>query len=201
VNWIRLRRIEAPADLAVTLETFKADRRIDYTEEDDLLELKLRAAIDAIEGPSGVGIVLITQKWRLSLDAFPHCWPRYITVPLGPVQSIDSITYTDDAGAPQTLAADRYAFDLDASPLRIDPVRSTTWPVIHCRPGAVKIEFTAGFGDTPDDVPADLRAAVLLTAGHWNENREATVSVTGQMIEIPLGAMSILERYRVGRLS
>jgi hypothetical protein len=47
----------------------------------------------------------------------------------------------------------------------------------------------------PDGTPADLEQAVLMLAGHWYENREATlVGVTAQ--ELPLGVAEIVREHR-----
>lgn len=57
-----------------------------------------------------------------------------------------------------------------------------------------KIEETYG-GEDQDPVPPALVEAVLQTAAHWYENREATlVGVSGQ--ELPFGVWSIVNEYR-----
>lgn len=47
----------------------------------------------------------------------------------------------------------------------------------------------------PDGVPAALDQAMLMVAGHWYANREATlVGVTAQ--EVPLGVTDLINGYR-----
>jgi uncharacterized phiE125 gp8 family phage protein len=146
----------------------------------------IAAATASIEGPNGIGIALSPQTWRLSLDHFP-C---EIVVPLGPVTAVTSVTYKDALGTDQPVGGLRY--DLDQQPLRIWPARDTAWPSIYCEPGAVKVTFECGY----EELPQDLRWAMLLLVGHYYENREA---VSEGLQELPMGASSILERYRVGR--
>jgi uncharacterized phiE125 gp8 family phage protein len=159
------------------------------------------AAQGEIEGPNGAGIALLTQSWRLSLDR----WPRdYIVVPLGPVVSIDGITYQDEAFNVQTLGVSNYVFDLDASPVHIRRAINATWPTLGVIPGAIKVSFTAGFVATGPAWPArlrDLKQAVKLLVSHYYNHRDAVVGVEGRdsSAVLPKGVDAILDRYRVGR--
>lgn len=57
-----------------------------------------------------------------------------------------------------------------------------------------KIEAVYG-GDEREPVPPSLKQAVMLTAAHWYENREATlVGVSAQ--ELPFGVWPIVNEYR-----
>ena len=167
----------------------KKHLRVYHNDDDAEIEAFIYAATAMIEGPTGIGIALSPQTWRLSLDYFP-C---EIVVPLGPVTSIVSVSFKDAAGADQPVSGLRY--DVDAQPLKIWPARDTSWPEVYCEPGAVKVTFECGY----EELPADLRAAVLLLVGHLYENREAVADV--KMAELPMGVATILERYRVGRVA
>lgn len=166
-------------------------------------------AQQAINGPLGGGVPLLTQQWRLSLDR----WPRdYIQIPMGPVQSIDSITYLDlayspnvlPAGDPTTGANGQYVFDLDASPVHIRRAFGVVWPLLGIIPGAVKVLFTCGFAATPEAWPddkRDLKQAIKLLVSHYYNHRDAVVGVEGRdsSTALPLGVDYILDRYRVGK--
>jgi len=188
--WTRLVRTVAPASPVLSLPEAKRHLRVLHDDDDDDIMAMIAAAIDAIEGPSGIGIALSPQTWRLSYDHFP-C---EIIVPLGPVTAVTSVSYTDRNGSPQTVPSLR--FDLDESPLRIWPARDTSWPEIYCEPGAVKITFVCGY----PELPQDLRWAILLLVGHFYQNREA-VTYDLKAMDLPMGVSSILERYRVGRFA
>ncbi|QTN98188.1 head-tail connector protein [Brucella sp. 458] len=58
-------------------------------------------------------------------------------------------------------------------------------------------EWIAAFtGQTiPDPAPASLKQAILMIAGHWYENREAT-TVGIAAATLPLGVMNILRNHR-----
>ncbi|MBD9542943.1 phage head-tail connector protein [Ensifer sp. ENS04] len=189
-EWTRLVRTVAPTEPTVSLVDAKKHLRVFHDDDDSDIEAMVAAAEAAIEGPNGIGIALMPQTWRLSLDHFP-C---EIVVPLGPVTNVVSVTYKDASGDPVAVPSTRY--DLDSSPLRIWPARDTSWPSIYCEPGAVKVTFACGFAE----LPADLVWAVKLLVGHFYENREA-VTTDLKAIDLPMGVASILERYRVGRVA
>lgn len=195
MNFHRLTRVTAPTTSILTLEETKVHLRVAHDDEDDLITSLIAAATAFIEGPQGIGIALLNQSWRLSLDGFTPS----IRVPLGPVASITSVTYRDAAGTPQTLSAALYEADTDGSTATIFPAVNASWPSTSGRPGCVKVTFVSGYGDDPADVPADLRAAALLLVGHLYSNREAVVGTTGSVtpLELPLGVEAILSRYRV----
>lgn len=188
-EWTRLVRAVAPAGPAVTLAEAKRHLRVFHDDDDADITSMIAVAEASIEGPNGIGIALLPQTWRLSLDHFP-C---EIVVPLGPVTAVTSVTYRDGAGVEQSVSGPRY--DLDQQPLRIWPARDTSWPSVAREPGAVKVTFVCGH----QTLPRDLRWALLLLVGHFYENREAVAD--GGLTELPLGVASILERYRVGRVA
>lgn len=189
-EWTRLVRTVEPVSPVVSLAEAKRHLRVLHDDDDADIELFVAAASAAIEGPTGIGIALSPQTWRLSLDHFP-C---EIIVPLWPVTAVTSVSYQDANGDTATVSGLR--FDLDESPLRIWPARDTAWPETYCEPGAVKITFACGY----EKLPADLRAAILLLVGHFYEHREA-VTTDLKAVELPMGVASILERYRVGRFA
>lgn len=188
-EWSRLVRTAAPNPV-VTLVEAKKQLRVLHSDDDEKILSLIAAAEACIDGPTGIGIALATQTWRLSLDRFP-C---EIIVPLGPVTEITSVTYRNAAGVVTPVTGLRY--DLDESPVRIWPARDTAWPETYCEPGAVKVTFNCGYAS----LPQDLRHAILLLVGHFYEHREA-VTTDLNAVELPMGVSSILERYRVGRFA
>lgn len=195
-SWTRLQRTVAPSDRPVTLDEAKSHLRVDIAADDTLITRLIDAVTDYIEGPNGLGIALISQEWKVAFDFFP----RVIEIPLWPVISIDQISYVDPDGTSQTV--DSFQSDVISSPARALPDYNTSWPQTRNVLNAVEVTFTAGFGtDSPPEsnVPDDIRAAILLILGHWYENREASIVGTAA-VELPMGAESILNRYRIGRV-
>ena len=199
--WDRIELVTGPATEAFTAAEVKAQCRIDHTDDDTLIARLIKAARGCIDGPHGIGIAMVSQQWRMSLDAMP---PR-IWIPMGPVLSIDSLTYLDDAGERQTLAAESYARRKELFGARIKPAFNGTWPTVRCDYDSVQVTFTAGFegtGDSPvslDNVPDALRHAMLMLIAHWYENRETSViGVVPVLLQHAFD--SLTERYRVGRV-
>jgi uncharacterized phiE125 gp8 family phage protein len=172
----------------------KLHARIDGTADDDLLALFTQAATE--QAQSYTARALITQGWRLTLDAFP-CGNKAIEIPLPPLQTVESITYIDGAGATQTLDDSLYSVDVESEPGRVTPIYGASWPSTRGVPNAVTIEFTAGYGDTGDTVPASLRNWMLLAIQDAYDNR-GTVMV-GQTVEsVPrMRGIGLLDAYRI----
>ena len=195
MSWARLWRASAAAVPLITLEEARAQLRVDHFEEDQLLARLVDAVTAAISGPHGIGRALLAEAWELRLDAFPL---GAITVPLGPVQVVTSIAYLDPQGASQALPTSAYIVAHQRDLAVITPAYGGSWPPTRPQLDAVTISFVAGYGDAPEDVPADLRHAAFLLLGHFYENREASVLGVSAM-ELPHGYTSLVERYRVGR--
>src|SRR5690606_41630647 len=70
-------------------------------------------------------------------------------------------------------------------------------PALRARLG-IEIDYVAGFG-AADDVPSDLKRAVLALVAHWFEHRDA-VLVAGSGAVIPPGFGQMISPYRQVRL-
>jgi uncharacterized phiE125 gp8 family phage protein len=115
-----LTTITGPASEPVTLAVAKAHLRIDHDDENALIEDWIKSARELAEAHTGRRFV--TQQVRVTLGAFPCDPDDIIRLPVGPVASVDSLTYTDEAGATQTLAADvEYQAWLDHNPPLLAP--------------------------------------------------------------------------------
>lgn len=189
-NWTNIKAVTPASAAILEFETVQAHLNAPDDDE-DLIAVYTAAAVASIEGPNGIGIPLLNTVYRMSLESL---WEGF-TIPLCPVRSIESITYTDTNGDVQTLDPALYVYDLDASPVTVRVAYGKSWPSAICQPGSVKVTFTAGYGTTGADIPADLRAAMLLTIGNLYVNRESVSAV--QTYRVPETVEAILSRYRV----
>ncbi len=151
-------RIEIDADDADGLDQVTA-----------LLNGYVAAALTHLEGwESKLNICVAEQALRQEFDSFDQC----LFLPLGPVISIESVTWRNSAGQMATVAAADYS------------LRTNSAGMSHCRfrngysrpsdlyeIGAVSVEYVAGY----ETVPAAIKQAILLMVGAWYENREETV--------------------------
>lgn len=159
-------RLTAPASLPVTNAEAKLHLRVDFDEDDAAIEGFIRAATEHLDGRDGVlGRCLITHVWRLTLDRFTPS----IVLPLPPCQSVEEVTYTDDTGNSQTFTAFHVEGLGGVDGARLLPV--SRWP----SGTDINIIFTAGYGDTPEDVPAPIRQAILTRACQFYDTRDAII--------------------------
>lgn len=176
---LRPTRITPPAEMPVTLDEAKA-HLVDYAGDDDaLITGMIAAATDHLDGYSGIlGRCIVSQQWRQDFASWSP-----LRLPFPNVSAV-SVTYLDVDGVAQAVAA--------ADHRLIDAVRG---PEIFFRPGwaapalehgahgPVQITFTAGYGAAAD-VPASIKAAILLHVGSLYAHREDfvvgdTVAPTG----------------------
>ena len=173
-----LTRTTGPTDEPVSLEFLKRHARIETVDEDVDINAKLRAAVRFIERQHDIAI--IDQTWTMTLDRFPSTDRLY--VPIRPVDSIASITYTDADGATQTWSGADYRL-IDSDGLRpfITYVYGGGWPAgVRFDLASVAVVFVAGYG-VRADVPADLQQAIaLLVATHYSDREIG--------IDVPTGA-------------
>ncbi len=194
---MKLSLVTAPAVEPLLLAQVKDHVRVSGTDEDALLGQLISTVTSHLDGWAGImGRALITQTWDLFLDWFP--WE--IAVPLPPLQSVTTVKYTDNDGVQQTLATDQYTVVSQGNSTgKIVQAFGKTWPSTRTVPGAVEVRFVAGFGDSWNDVPLDIRHAMLILIGQMYEFREQVV--TGTMVSrLPDIQQSLLFKYRVGLL-
>ena len=183
-HWTNLTRV-APAttpllDLDLTKTYIHAS-----DDDDDVVAGLIEAATAFIESPDGIGVSLIASQWRASFDTLPSSLPLALT----PVMSVDQVTVLTDAGV------------VEIDPETIHLANAQT-PAMVCflgdrptpkrLPGSVTVTFTAGYGDDPSSVPADLRHAALWLVAAWFENRGDDASKA----MIPATVERVLNKYR-----
>lgn len=184
--------LAGPAQEPVSLVQAKAHLRVDDSAEDGLIESLVTAARIHIEGVTGRA--LLEQSWRLVRDDWPA--NGSVTLPVGPVSAIDEIrTYAAD-GEPHIIDLDGVLLDGHGVPPRV--MLPVNRPVLRAHLG-IEIDYTAGFGKTAEDVPADLVQALLVLVAYWYENRDAVLSV-GAAGVIPSGFDRMVANHKRVRL-
>jgi len=169
--------LEGPLTEPVTLAEAKAHLRLETAAEDDLLSAHLVAARVAVE--CDIRKVMIAQEWRA-------IWterPERIRLPIPPVLSIDAVRLENAAGE-RLLEPAEYA-------LREDGGVALAASLAGMK--RLEIDFTAGFGEAAEAVPAPLRQAILMRAGHWFENRGLALDSEQA---IPPGYERLISPYR-----
>jgi uncharacterized phiE125 gp8 family phage protein len=186
-------RISPPAAKPVSLVEAKSAAKVDIDDDDVLIDGMIDAAISHLDGWSGVlGRCLINQGWRLSLCDWPAC--RFIRLPFPDVSAV-TVKYFDADNAEQTVSGSLVQLLDDELGTFVRFSDDFAFPsVFDDRGDGVKVEFTAGYGESATDVPQSIRTAILLMVAHWYNNREA--STEGQQSEIPFGASALIAPFR-----
>lgn len=190
-----LTRVTDAASEALSLIDAKAHLRMTESEDNDVLELIITAVRHAVE--EHLERTLVTSKWKLELDSFPALDSANpfadIQLPMRPIQSIETVQYYDSDNAQQTVGAANYEFDSEG---RLRPASGFEWPSTFARINAVEINYTAG-DISLGKLPEDLRLALRLLVGHYEQNREG--SAFSQVLTIPDGYKFLLNPHRIHR--
>lgn len=184
------------ATATLPIEAFKDHLRLgtgfgDENVQDGVLETFLRAAMAAVEARTAKA--LLQRDYAYTLTAWRDLGAQVL--PVAPVVSLNDFVITDKANTSETVDTGRYMLEEDMHRPRL----VSTGFVLPQIPvgGKARIEFTAGFGATWGEVPADMAQAVMLMAAHYYEHRHEGAA-TGQTM--PFGISSLIDRYRDVRL-
>ncbi len=183
--------VTAPAAEPLSLAEAKLHLRVDDNADDALIGALITAARQHAEHDTRRA--LVTQTWKLALDAFPEA---EVTLDHAPVSAVVSVVYTDTDGASQTLQASAYQLDAITEPCRLVPAYGSSWPATRAQLNAVSITYTCGYG-APEAVPESIKRWMLLRIGALYENREEVL--TGRAITLaPLPFVdALLAPYRL----
>lgn len=157
--------------LPVTLEQVKLALRVDGSAADDELERLIKSAVDHYQGWGGIlGISLIEQTWRQDFDRFQ----QFMALPIGPVQTVSSVKWRDEAGQLATVSVSNYALSTDAGGrVSVRFINSFSAPSGLYETGAVSIEYMAGWPLSDDNAattPEDIKTAIILhVQKHFDE--------------------------------
>lgn len=158
--------------------------------DDWITQIGLPAAREWCEGYSGLSIG--TKTLEMATSGFPT---GGITLLYGPIIGVSSVKYIDTEDAEIVMTESDFEFDPFTQ--TVNPAYGTTWPTARSSANSVRIEYIVGYETNSDNVttmPYTVLAAVLLTLGHLDANREDSTPV--QIYEIPTGARNFLDQVR-----
>ncbi len=165
------RRMTAPAAAPVTVPEARAHVRYDDDDQDQYLAQLIQAAVDYLDGASGVlGRCIVAQTWVQPYGGWPlH---RIFDLPFPDCSNLivrwrdpDNVTRTVDGAmidAPLNIGCGAAAL--------IAP--DFAYPTLRRALAPVEVEFVAGFG-APADVPASIKQAILIMVADRFRFRES----------------------------
>lgn len=202
---MNLRTIVAPACEPITVVEAKLAALIDsdYNAQDDYVTGLIAVARELGEQRTNRAFV------ERVLEATFEGWPAggVIELPMPVLQGVVSITYVDDAGVTQTLAADQYQVDTSREPGRVKAAYGVAWPSVRSSNfNAVVVRYIAGYaavGSPTSDtgrqaaVPDGIKLWMKQRIKGWYEHREP-VAVGTIVSAIPRDFVDgLLDPYRV----
>jgi uncharacterized phiE125 gp8 family phage protein len=181
--------LTAPAIEPLPVADAKAFLRVAHDDDDAVIASLIAAARGQIEAQTRCA--LITQTWRVTLDAWPD--DRRISPRLAPLRALAAVRVFDAAGSPRLLDAARFAVD----------VAGIVAPLAPALPGrglaGIELDLVCGFGDSPGDVPELLRHALRTLVAHWYDNR-GLVAIGQSIAMMPASVAAMIAAYRVRSL-
>lgn len=156
----------------VSVDELKAQLNIhsSATDDDAFLLNTSKEATEYVEHITGRA--LLTQTWDYYLDVFPA--ENFIKLPLGNLQSVTHVKYTNSAGTQTTMTVTtEYLVEINGAGIgRVVLPYGVSWPSFDPYPSRpIVIEFVAGW-TAAGNVPPTIRAALKLIGADLYVNRE-----------------------------
>jgi len=184
--------VAAPSVEPVTLSDVKGHLRgIVGTGEDNLLQSLISAVTKKVE--AHINRAIIDQTWSASYDDVPVV--NMFEIPRSPLKSIVSIHAFDVLNGATLVPSSSFFVDTASDPGRIVLSDGASWPSITARQvNSFVVQFVAGYG-LRDDVPADIKQAILQSVGFFYKNREGVINKK-EIKGLPMIARNLLSAYR-----
>ncbi len=172
-----LRITTGPSVEPVTVSEVKTHTRISGSDQDTLIAKWIKSGRELAE--SYQRRAFVEQTIEVSFDDFPLV-PFHL--PRGRVIEVQSIKYytTDNTevevynSTSPVGTESNYLIDTKSEPARITLAYGITWPATVLRDiNSFKVTYTAGYGTDADDVPENVKDAILLYCDWRYENRSA----------------------------
>jgi uncharacterized phiE125 gp8 family phage protein len=170
-----LRLVTPPAGEPLTLAQAKTFLRIEHSADDEPITRAIAAARVAAE--QYIKCALLPQTWEVSV-ANPSTMT--LRLPVGPAQSIASITLVNELGATSTMSASNYRLSVDG------------FAVLFTNPPSIEkmtVRFVAGIATTLSEIPQPVIQGMLHHIAVMMENRDGDVPM-------PVQAMACYQPYR-----
>ena len=181
--------LTAPAVEPLSLAEAKAFLRVEVADDDDVITALIAGARIHVEAQTRRA--LITQSWRLVLDA----WPEDGRIPVrpAPLQTFTAARVYDIDNNAQAVDTQSFVPDIAASQLIFAP-----WALTQPQrlAAGIELDVVCGYGDAATDVREPLRQAIRLLVAHWYENRGLVASGTTAAV-LPVSVAALLAPYRM----
>ena len=186
-----LELVTAPSTSPVTLAEAKSQLRVDFSDDDTLIQRLIDTATSFMDAQGVLGRAMIQQTWAQWLSPNPN---QIVYFAMSPFISLVSIHYYNSANSLTAATDSNFEVLGTKNEKTISPKTDYSWPTTYERSDAIKLTFHAGYGSAITNVPQSVRQAMLLLVGHWYENREQTVM--NRLENIPYGFEELMSTER-----
>lgn len=176
----------------ISVDEVKSHLRISHSNDDSYLAMLLAASRSHVEVTTHKR--LITQSVRLLFDGVGKSGLLRLFV--GPIQSVDQIVLINSDDSVSALDPAAYEVDIHSDPARL---QFKTTPLPHKSFAGIGVDLTVGYGESGNDIPINLRHAILLLTGHLYDYREAATE-SGGVHTVPLGYEALIAPFRTTML-
>lgn len=190
LNAPRLVRVTEPGAEPITADEAKLWLKVDDSTDDALITGLITAARSLFEELTGR--TLIDTTYRAEWDHLPRVGSyigagtaRILELPRAPLKSSTPVAWVkysanDADGTETTFDSDNYTVDTGRDPGRFARLwldEDADWPELGSFPGALRCEFTAGYGAAATAVPEEIKATLKMMIAaiyqdRTNENPE-----------------------------
>lgn len=182
--------ITTPPTEPVTLAAAKEFLRIDGDHEDALITDLIKVARERVEFIARTS--LITR--RRAYSSAKVCTGA-LFINHSPVKFVHKLSVIDGADMATEIPKGDVYINTRAMPVSVSTRKRDLFSDYAADPVAVITEFDAGYGASPDDVPMQLRQAVLLLLAQSYEHRDDALKRP-----VPMLVDALLMPYRTVRL-
>ncbi len=187
-------QLSKPSQALVSLADLKKHLVVEDSEDDALIAGLGAAAYDHITGlDTPWQRIWLQERWR-------DYWPDFSRLPLlrmAPVIGLFRVTYVNAAGTEMLIKPEACRILREAAGVRVVFNQGFELPTdLAVRDDAVRIDYEAGYGPEPGDVPPSVAHAVKLLVGHWYRNREDVIVSQASPKSLPMGVGALLAPFR-----
>ena len=188
--------VEDDGNLAAGIHDARQYLRTSTTDEvDQIRRVFIPAAVNRFEAITGRAVL---RRQMVDTLEWPGMLPRYWSVPLPPLVTVDEVVSIDRDGGETIVTPAMYRTDDAREPARLMVNRRDEWPAGR---ETLRIKWTCGC--QPAAVPADYVSSCLLLMALYYEQRDMVVDQGGGIgsgaAEIPGQIRDVLDEQSILR--
>ncbi len=182
--------INAPPIEPVSLAGAKEFLRVDHDHEDALITDLITVARERVEQMARASLITRRRAYISSRVCASRLFINH-----SPIRHIHAVSVLDGDDNGVEIPISELFINRRATPVSIYVNSRALFSDFAPDPAAIRVELDAGYGTEPEDVPMQLRQAVLLLLAQHYEHRDEAL-----MRPVPMMVDALLMPYRTLRL-